>query len=124
MHFGVNLLTEIFRDTYTLRHQRQAVLLTVLTGVPYESTCTWPIKPEFTEAEVPHTSPLTHVGKQKEGEGRGEEKRKKRRREKYACIREQLGATNERARRRGNRDRRSLRQAQRQQTPANWADIF
>jgi len=33
MHFGVNLLIEIFRDTHTLCYQRQAVFLTVLTDV-------------------------------------------------------------------------------------------
>jgi len=48
-----------------------------------------------------------------------EEIKDERKRERYACVRELLGATNERVRR-GNRSVRP----QRQQTPANWADIF
>lgn len=37
MHFSVNLLIEVFRDTHTLRYQRQAVSLTVVTDFSREA---------------------------------------------------------------------------------------
>lgn len=43
-------------------------------------------------------------------DGMSERKEVEGKRERYACVREQLGATNERVRR-GNRDRRPLGQA-------------
>lgn len=125
MHLGVNLLTEIFRDTHTLCHQRQAVLLTVLAR-PYESTCTWPIKPEFTEGEIPHTSPLTQVGKQKEGKGGDgmREEGKKKEGKVRVCKGRSLGRlTREREGEETEIAGRSGR-PRGKQTPANWADIF
>jgi len=116
-----NLLTEIFRDTHAspaatslssppLLLSRLMYLLTSQCT----STCTrGPIKAEFTEGEAPHISPLTRARKPGEASGpsrqkKMERRRKGRRREGEkgvrACVKGQLEATNERARR-SKRDR-------------------
>jgi hypothetical protein len=104
------------------RQQRQAFpppplllsrLMYLLTS-QCTSTCTrGPIKAEFTEGEAPHISPLTRARKPGEASGpsrqkKMERRRKGRRREGEkgvrACVKGQLEATNERARR-SKRDR-------------------
>lgn len=117
MYFGVNRLTEIFRDTHTLRYQRQALFLTVVTDVPREHLYVPNQTRIHAEGETPHISPLTRAEKRREGgdvgrnewtEGEKKEGKGERKKERYACVREHLGATNERVRR-GNRDRQAAR---------------
>lgn len=123
MHFDVNLLTEIFRDTHTLRYQRQAVSLTVLTNVPREHL----YMPNQTRIRRGRGTAYISLNTSRKARGRRwwrcrmewadgrrwreeREERARRKRERHACVREQLGATNKRVRR-GNRDRRPLGQA-------------
>lgn len=96
MHFDVNLLTEIFRDTHIHFATSDRPFLLPYLPTSLASTCTCPIKLEFAEGEASHISPLTRAEKRgreggggagrnertegdrgKKGEKKGEEKERK-----------------------------------------------
>jgi len=81
MHFGVNLLTEIFRGMHTLRYQRQVLSLTVVTDVPREHLYVPNQSRIHAEGDAPHISPLTRAEKRREDSDAERKERRKRARE-------------------------------------------
>jgi len=125
MHLGVNLLTEIFRDTHTLCHQRQAVLLTVLARPLrehlYVANQTRIHRGRDTAYVSLNTSRKAKRGKRKrrmreEEKEKGGKVRVCKGRSSGRLTREREGEETEIAGRSGR--------PRGKQTPANWADIF